>query len=65
MYNLFEPFYFKLASIYYAHYDSEWGVTLLTFELASGDERSLFCIGARPGIFWLDLLWVRILPRSF
>lgn len=57
----------ELLTLYRHRYDSEWFVSFLTFDRFErvGDtfQRSFLSIGKRDETWFIDLLWVHILPR--
>lgn len=56
----------ELASFYRHKYDSEWHLSILSIEndFEYDVSRSLFSIGQKDSTWFLDLLWIRVLPRS-
>lgn len=57
----------ELSSFYYHKYDCEWhfSVLLLENDFEYGDSRSFFGAGRKDEMWFFDLAWMRILPRSY
>lgn len=55
----------ELFSFYWHYYDSEWHLDLLLVETDFENcvERSLIGIGRKNKRWFLDLFWIRILPK--
>lgn len=54
----------ELVSYYLHVWDNEWHFDIFYVEndFASGNGRSLFGIGKKGDLFFLDLFWIRLLP---
>ena len=60
-----EMFKFEMFSFYYHYWDNCWNfdIFLIEADFEYGDSRSLFGIGKKDQLWFLDLFWIRILPR--
>lgn len=54
---------FELMSFYRHYYDSEWHFSLCYFENDYDIGRSLFSVGKKDEMWFIDFLWMRILPK--
>lgn len=58
-------FKFELISCYYHYFDSCWSfdVFLIQNDFEYDESRSLLSIGKKDKIWFLDLFWIRVLPK--
>ena len=58
---------FELVSFYRHKWDSEWyfNICLVENDFEYDDSRSLFGIGQKGSMWFLDLFWIRVMPRSY
>lgn len=58
-------FLINVIGVYHHRWDGEWHVYLLSVEndFEYGDSRSLFSVGKKDERWFIDLFWMRLLPR--
>jgi|DEB0MinimDraft_6_1074348.scaffolds.fasta_scaffold23311_1 hypothetical protein len=62
-----KTFKFELVSFYYNYWNSQWSfdICLLEYDFEYDDSRSFFGIGQKNNNWFIELFWIRILPRHF
>jgi len=58
---------FELLSFYRHVWDSEWhfSICLIENDFEYDDSRSLFSVGKKDELWFLELFWIRVLPKSY